>query len=91
MDVRLPIGALFVVIGALVGGYGLATAGDAEQYARSASININLWWGAIMFLFGALLLLLAGAARRKSAAMPATATPQGRATEEREHRSGLES
>ena len=90
LDVRLPIGSMFVVIGALVGGYGLATSSDSEQYARSASININLWWGLIMFIFGALLLLGANAARRASAARPAMTTPEGRATEDREHRTGLE-
>lgn len=42
-------------------GYGLATSGDAARYARSLSVNVNLWWGLVMFVFGALML---AAARR---------------------------
>lgn len=63
LDVRLPVGGLFVVVGALLSGYGLATRGDAAVYARSLSIDVNLWWGLVMLAFGAVLLL---AARRGS-------------------------
>jgi hypothetical protein len=58
LDVRLPIGGLFTALGSLLGGYGLATAGDPSHYARSLSVNINLWWGLMMLVFG--LALLAG-------------------------------
>jgi membrane protein implicated in regulation of membrane protease activity len=89
-DIRLPIGGLFSVLGLLVGGYGLATAGDAAHYARSLGLNINLWWGLVMLVFGVLLLAAASHARRSAAARPAAATPEGRAVEEREHRLGIE-
>lgn len=57
-DIRLPIGMMFSVFGVLVAGYGAATRGD-EMYARhSLGININLWWGIAMLLFGAGMLLL---------------------------------
>lgn len=59
LDIRLPIGGLFVVLGLILGGYGAATNGDAAQYERSMSVNINLWWGLVMLVFGGLLLLLA--------------------------------
>jgi len=63
-DVRLPIGLLFLAMGLLVGGYGLL--GDQALLAsRSAGVNIDLVWGAVMAAFGALMLLLAGLARRK--------------------------
>jgi hypothetical protein len=90
LDIRLPIGGLFSVLGLLLAGYGLATAGDAERYARSLSLNINLWWGIVMAVFGALLLRAAGRARRIAAEGPAEETLEGRRIEEREHRSGLE-
>jgi hypothetical protein len=90
LDIRIPIGLLFTVLGVIVGGYGLLTADDAERYARSFSVNINLWWGGVMLVFGTLMLLGAANARRKAGAQPAAETPEGRATEAREHELGLE-
>jgi membrane protein implicated in regulation of membrane protease activity len=90
LDIRLPIGGLFSVLGLLLTGYGLATNGDAAQYQRSLSVNVNLWWGLVMLVFGALLLTMARRARRDASAHPAAETPGGRDTEEREHRLGLE-
>lgn len=69
-DIRLPIGMMFSVFGVLVGGYGAATRGN-EMYARhSLGINVNLWWGVAMLMFGAAMLLLArrGASSVRSAA-----------------------
>ncbi|MDR2561496.1 MAG: hypothetical protein LBC63_06980 [Holophagales bacterium] len=63
-DLRLPIGLLFSLIGATVAIYGLVT--PAEMYARSLGINVNLWWGIVMFIFGASMLALAMASRRKA-------------------------
>jgi hypothetical protein len=64
LDIRLPIGALFTVLGALLAGYGLATAGSRDLYARSLSVNVNLWWGLVLLLFGALMLWGAARARK---------------------------
>lgn len=49
LDLRWPIAGLFVVLGALLTGYGLLTRGDVAMYARSADINVNLAWGLVMF------------------------------------------
>ena len=90
LDVRLPIGLMFIIIGALLAGYGLITSNDSELYARSLSINVNLWWGAAMLLFGVVMFLLG---RRGAAAQGvhlAEDSPEGRATEAREHQLGLE-
>lgn len=59
LDVRLPIGGLFSVLGVLLVGYGVATRGDAQRYARSLDVNINLWWGLAMLAFGAFMLVMA--------------------------------
>ncbi|GAC1656964.1 MAG: hypothetical protein NVS4B3_23110 [Gemmatimonadaceae bacterium] len=69
LDVRLPIGGLFSVLGALLTGYGLVTTGDSARYVRSMSVNINLWWGLVMVVFG--VALLAGAGRSARAARAA--------------------
>ena len=90
LDIRLPIGGLFVVLGLILGGYGVATSSDAAQYERSMSVNINLWWGLVMLVFGGLMLLLARKSSRDASAHPTGETPGGRETEDREHRLGLE-
>jgi len=56
LDLRLPIGMMFSLIGALLAIYGLATGADAAMYKSSLGTNINLWWGLVLFLFGAIML-----------------------------------
>ena len=67
LDIRLPIGGMFVLLGMILAGYGLATAGS-EIYARSLFININLVWGLVLLGFGALMLLLAWRGYRRAKA-----------------------
>ena len=90
LDLRIPIGGLFTILGAILVAYGLLTAGDAAHYAASAGLNINLWWGLAMTVFGLACLALARRATRHGGARPAAETPEGRATEAREHELGLE-
>ena len=59
LDLRFPIGGLFVALGALLGGFGLLTAGNVERYARSGGVNVNLWWGLVMLVAGLAFLLAA--------------------------------
>jgi hypothetical protein len=65
LDLRLPIGGLFTVLGIMLIGYGFATAGNTAMYERSLGININIWWGVVMLVTGGIFLVLAkrGAAR----------------------------
>jgi len=56
LDIRLPIGLMFTILGLLLTGYGLV--GDKEIYARALGININLWWGIVMLVFGLVMLFL---------------------------------
>lgn len=57
LDIRWPIGLLFVIFGVLLAGFGLAS--DAALYQRSLGVNVNLWWGVVMMAFGAVMLVLA--------------------------------
>lgn len=57
LDVRFPIGGMFTVVGAVLVVYGLLT--PAALYERSLGINVNLWWGLVLFAFGVVMLLLA--------------------------------
>jgi hypothetical protein len=64
IDLRLPIGLMFSLLGVLLVAYGFAT-NRSEMYVRhSLGININLWWGFAMLLFGAVMLALGRRARK---------------------------
>ncbi|HEX3599026.1 MAG TPA: hypothetical protein VHU84_02715 [Lacipirellulaceae bacterium] len=81
LDIRLPIGLMFAVIGALLVVYGVAIS-DQAIYERSLGININLWWGAVLLAFG--LLMFWFGRRGSSSVRPADDTPEGRKMEQRE-------
>jgi uncharacterized membrane protein YedE/YeeE len=51
-DIRIAIGALFFALGSVLAFYGFFTRSNAQLYARSENIAINLWWGLIMAVFG---------------------------------------
>jgi hypothetical protein len=63
LDIRLPIGLMFSILGLMLVIYGLAA--DRAIYARSRGINVNLWWGLVSHAFGRVLLGLAAGAQRK--------------------------
>jgi hypothetical protein len=56
LDIRLPIGALFTLLGVLLAGYGLGS--NATVYQRSLGINVNLVWGMVLLVFGLVMILL---------------------------------
>ncbi len=56
LDIRLPIGLMFSILGFMLTSFGLL--GDKAIYKRSLGININLWWGIVLLVFGLLMLLL---------------------------------
>jgi hypothetical protein len=53
LDIRWPIGLMFTLIGALLAGFGLVKGAESV----SLGININLIWGAVLLVFGVLMLL----------------------------------
>jgi hypothetical protein len=57
LDIRVPVGLMFGIMGALLGGYGLF--GDQTIYGRSLGINVNVIWGAVLFVMGGIFLALA--------------------------------
>lgn len=59
LDVRLPMGLMFLIIGLILSVYGLVTWSDAAMYQRSLGYNVNLWWGLLLAAFGAAMLFLA--------------------------------
>jgi hypothetical protein len=64
LDIRYPIGYLFLVIGTILVVYGLAS-DPAIYVTHSLGVNINLWWGIIQIAFGAIMVGLARRGARK--------------------------
>ena len=56
LDIRLPIGLLFAVIGLLLTGFGAFS--GKEIYHRSLDVNVNLAWGALMLCFGVIMVIM---------------------------------
>ncbi len=73
LDIRIPIGLLFSILGLVIGGYGLATIGN-DIYKKSLGSNLNLWTGLGLIAFGLLMLLPALKAQKRKAAAAAEAT-----------------
>ena len=67
LDIRMPIGLMFSLVGLLLTGYGLFSAKSEIYAAHSLGININLIWGAVLIVFGALMLFGALRARKANA------------------------
>jgi multisubunit Na+/H+ antiporter MnhG subunit len=62
-DLRLPIGILFSFYGVVLVLFGAL--GNKDIYQRSLGLNINLIWGAVLLLFGVMMLALVWRAARK--------------------------
>jgi hypothetical protein len=56
IDIRLPVGALFTLLGLIMIVYGAAS--DPSLYGQSLGINVNLYWGVVLLSFGALMFVL---------------------------------
>src|SRR5262245_20224764 len=74
IDIRLPIGAMLTLVGLLLVGYGFI--GDKSIYQRLLGLNVNLWWGGVMLVFGVVMLLLGR--RGNATAKPADVSLEGR-------------
>jgi uncharacterized membrane protein YidH (DUF202 family) len=57
LDIRWPIGLMFSLIGVLLTGYGAVNRAGSITRIDGQEININLIWGVVLLVFGALMLL----------------------------------
>jgi len=72
-DLRLPIGALFTLFGLILALDGLLA------HRLVLGINVNLWWGLVMIVFGGLMLGLVARSRNSATAAPRDAPDRPRA------------
>jgi len=55
LDLKLPLGGLLSFYGLILVLFGLLS--GKESYEKSFGINVNLFWGALILIIGAALLL----------------------------------
>lgn len=67
MDIRLPIGLMFSLFGIILVVFGAMTNGSDIYTDHSLGINVNLWWGIVLTLFGLVMLLLTWVGAKKKA------------------------
>ena len=87
LDIRLPMGMLFTILGVLLVSYGAMS--DRAIYQKSLGMNLNLIWGLAILAFGLVMFMLGR--RGTSSVRTANTSPEGLATENREHETGIES
>lgn len=58
LDIKFPIGLMFTIFGVLLTLHGILTVNAVELYEKSLNVNVNLWSGLFMLIFGALMLFL---------------------------------
>jgi len=61
MDIRKPIGLLFLILGAILAAWG---AFGGEAAAGKLPFNLNLWWGLALVAFGGAMSYLAARAAK---------------------------
>ena len=65
LDIKIPIGLMFAILGLILTILGLATADNTEMYEQSLGYNINLFSGIIMLVFGCFMLFTSRLFRKK--------------------------
>ena len=82
LDLRLPLGLMFSIIGIILLGYGLLTWGSV-QYALSLGLNVNLGWGLVMLVFGSTMFLFGWRSRGRD--LPSSAPRSGNVPHRHNH------
>jgi hypothetical protein len=70
LDLRIPMGLMFTLVGLILAVFGLMTNNDASLYAQSLGINANLWWGLVLLAFGLTMFLLGRRGQKLLASLP---------------------
>jgi sulfite exporter TauE/SafE len=56
VDIRIPIGLMFTIIGIIISIFGVVTTSDSAMYQKSLGINVNIIMGVLMLVFGLVML-----------------------------------
>jgi hypothetical protein len=75
LDLRIPMGLMFTLVGIILTAFGIATNSNAELYARCLGVNVNLWWGLVLLIFGQTMFQLGRRSQKRLAALPPPGEP----------------
>ena len=59
VDIRIPIGLMFSIVGVLITGFGFFTISNTEMYLKSLGFYVNIIMGLLMLVFGLMMLFFA--------------------------------
>jgi uncharacterized membrane protein len=76
LDLRIPLGLMFTLTGLILAIYGLVTNHDAALYSKSMGINVNLWWGVVMLIFGLTMYILGRRKQKQLAKLSASSVQE---------------
>jgi hypothetical protein len=76
LDLRIPMGLMFTLVGLILTVYGLVTMGS-PIYERSLGLNANLDWGIVLLCFGGIMYLLGRRGQKKADSEPQKPVPEG--------------
>jgi hypothetical protein len=64
------MGLMFTFTGLILTAFGLRTRDNIDLYSKSLGINVNLWWGLVLLVFGLAMFLLGRRGQKRLAAEP---------------------
>lgn len=70
LDLRIPMGLMFTLVGVILAGFGAATNSDTALYAKSLGVNANLWWGLVLLVFGQVMFQMGRRRQKRLASLP---------------------
>jgi hypothetical protein len=79
LDLRIPMGLMFTLVGVILSAFGLATKDRPGFYAQSLGIDVNLWWGLVLLVFGLSMFFLGRRGQKRLASLPPEQTEEGEA------------
>lgn len=65
LDIKIPIGLMFTILGIILTILGLITAGDDAMYEQAMGYNVNLFSGIFMLVFGCFMLFTSRLFKKK--------------------------
>ena len=70
LDLRIPMGLMFSLVGIILAAFGAATNSTPAFYAKSLGINVNLWWGIVLLIFGQIIFHMGRRAHKQLQKLP---------------------